>query len=108
MTCCAWPVLKHQSVHFFPMRSSQALRLPFIDVCGCMSPATVQRFILTGLGHVSGSQDLLSNPLIVPVKILRGHERVNHEGVLGVAFHPSQPWLFTAGADASICLFTNP
>lgn len=60
------------------------------------------------LGHVSGSQDLLSNPLIVPVKILRGHERVNHEGVLGVAFHPSQPWLFTAGADASICLFTNP
>ena len=43
------------------------------------------------------AQDLLTNPLIVPVKILRGHEVVNHEGVLAVAFHPSQPWLFTAG-----------
>ena len=52
-------------------------------------------------------QDLLTNPLIVPVKILRGHEVVHHEGVLGVAFHPSQPWLFTAGADASLCMFTN-
>lgn len=53
-------------------------------------------------------QDLLSNPLIVPVKILRGHEVVDFEGVLDCAFHPTQPWIFTAGADASICLFTNP
>ncbi|KAK9914855.1 hypothetical protein WJX75_001346 [Coccomyxa subellipsoidea] len=52
-------------------------------------------------------QDLLTNPLIVPVKILRGHEIVQHEGVLDCAFHPSQPWLFTAGADATLCLFTN-
>lgn len=53
-------------------------------------------------------QDLLTNPLIVPVKILRGHEIVQHEGVLDCAFHPTQPWLFTAGADASIFLFTDP
>ncbi len=52
-------------------------------------------------------QDLLTNPLIVPVKILRGHDIVQHEGVLDCAFHPSQPWLFTAGADSTVCLFTN-
>ena len=57
---------------------------------------------------VAHAQDLLSNPLIVPVKILRGHEVVDFEGVLDCAFHPSQPWVFTAGADASLCLFTNP
>ncbi len=51
--------------------------------------------------------DLLTNPLIVPVKVLRGHERVSSQGVLDLAWHPGQPWLFTAGADATICLFTN-
>lgn len=58
--------------------------------------------------RVSTVQDLLSNPLIVPVKILRGHAVVDCEGVLDCAFHPTQPWIFTAGADATICLFTNP
>lgn len=52
--------------------------------------------------------DLLTNPLIVPVKILRGHKRVDAEGVLDVKFHPKQPWIFTAGADSSICMFVNP
>lgn len=52
-------------------------------------------------------QDLMTNPVIVPVKILRGHAVVDFQGVLDVAFHPSQPWLFTAGADATICLFTD-
>lgn len=52
--------------------------------------------------------DLLTNPLIVPVKILRGHQRVNAAGVLDVKFHPTQPWVFTAGADAMIHLYVNP
>lgn len=52
--------------------------------------------------------DLMTNPLIVPVKILRGHDMVDFKGVLDVAFHPTQPWLFTAGADNIICLFVNP
>jgi len=52
-------------------------------------------------------QDLMTNPLIVPVKILRGHTVMASEGVLDVAFHPTQPWLFTAGADKTINLFTN-
>ena len=50
--------------------------------------------------------DLLQNPLIVPVKVLRGHTVTNDLGVLDVTFHPSQPWLFSCGADATIRLFT--
>lgn len=49
--------------------------------------------------------DLMRNPLIVPLKILRGHDQVDGEAVLDVQFHPAQPWLFTAGADGAIRLF---
>jgi ribosome biogenesis protein ERB1 len=45
---------------------------------------------------------------LIAVKILRGHEMVDYQGVLDVAFHPTQPWIFTAGADATVCLFVNP
>lgn len=45
---------------------------------------------------------------IAAVKILRGHEMVDFQGCLDVAFHPTQPWAFTAGADATINLYVNP
>ncbi|PNW76993.1 hypothetical protein CHLRE_10g417950v5 [Chlamydomonas reinhardtii] len=52
--------------------------------------------------------DLLTNPLIVPVKILRGgHTVTASEGVADCAFHPTQPWIFTAGADSKILLYCN-
>ena len=54
-----------------------------------------------------GLQDLQTNPLIVPVKILRGHQQQNHEGVLCCTFHPSQPWIFTCGADGEVALHGN-
>jgi len=50
--------------------------------------------------------DLMQNPLIVPLKILRGHHVTNDYGVLDCQFHPTQPWIFTAGADSTIRLFT--
>ncbi|XP_041423005.1 ribosome biogenesis protein bop1-A isoform X1 [Xenopus laevis] len=50
--------------------------------------------------------DLLQNPLIVPVKVLRGHAIHRDLGVLDVTFHPTQPWVFSSGADATIRLFT--
>uniref|UniRef100_A0A8D2IVH3 Ribosome biogenesis protein BOP1 n=1 Tax=Varanus komodoensis TaxID=61221 RepID=A0A8D2IVH3_VARKO len=50
--------------------------------------------------------DLLQNPLIVPVKVLKGHAPAHELGVLDVLFHPSQPWLFSAGADGTIRLYT--
>ena len=93
--------------------------------------------------HGTVYADLMSNPLIVPVKVriagsvlekvylsicfivpmlvvepyltpagsvaqvLRGHDITDFSGVLDVAFHPTQPWVFSAGADSTICLFCN-
>ncbi|XP_028673936.2 ribosome biogenesis protein bop1 [Erpetoichthys calabaricus] len=50
--------------------------------------------------------DLLQNPLIVPVKVLKGHEITRDLGVLDVLFHPTQPWVFSSGADSTIRLYT--
>lgn len=63
--------------------------------------ATVQVF------HGMVYSDLLQNPLIVPVKILKGHAPdAQGLGVMDIAFHPRQPWLFSAGADSTVRLFT--
>lgn len=57
--------------------------------------------------HSMVYSDLMKNPLIVPVKILRGHEVTKKLGVLTVAFHPTQPWLFSGGADGRIFLYQD-
>jgi ribosome biogenesis protein ERB1 len=57
--------------------------------------------------HCQVYSDLMKNPMIVPVKILRGHTVTNKMGVLGVTFHPTQPWLFSAGADGRIFLYQD-
>ncbi|KAG5437015.1 hypothetical protein PCANB_001291 [Pneumocystis canis] len=50
--------------------------------------------------------DLMENPLLVPLKILRGHEIKHSLGVLNTQWHPKQPWLFSCGADSTIRLWT--
>ncbi|NWX23145.1 BOP1 protein, partial [Aegotheles bennettii] len=50
--------------------------------------------------------DLLQNPLLVPVKVLKGHVTTLDLGVLDVLFHPTQPWVFSSGADGTIRLYT--
>lgn len=57
--------------------------------------------------HSTVYADLMKNPLVVPVKILRGHTVNKKLGVLSFAFHPSQPWLFSAGADGKIHLYQD-
>jgi ribosome biogenesis protein ERB1 len=57
--------------------------------------------------HSMVYSDLMRNPLIVPVKILRGHKVTNKLGVLTVTFHPTQPWIFTGGADGKIFLYQD-
>ncbi|XP_041665221.1 ribosome biogenesis protein bop1 [Cheilinus undulatus] len=56
--------------------------------------------------HGTVYNDLLQNPLIVPVKVLKGHVITHDLGVLDMTFHPTQPWIFSSGADATIRLFT--
>eukprot|EP00775_Hariotina_reticulata_P009044 gene9044-9215_t len=91
----------------------KALRYHTYAVRGCAFHSTYPLFASSsddGSTHVFHGRvysDLMTNPLIVPVKILRGHKVVNSAGVLDCAFHPTQPWLFTAGADGDALLFSN-
>jgi ribosome biogenesis protein ERB1 len=55
--------------------------------------------------HARVYDDLLKNPLIVPVKILSGHSAVDKVGVLDLCFHPQQPFLVSAGADGKAILY---
>jgi ribosome biogenesis protein ERB1 len=57
--------------------------------------------------HSMVYSDLMRNPLVVPVKVLRGHTVTNKLGVLTLSFHPTQPWVFTAGADGRIFLYQD-
>ncbi|MBZ3870999.1 Ribosome biogenesis protein BOP1 [Sciurus carolinensis] len=50
--------------------------------------------------------DLLQNPLLVPVKVLKGHGLTRDLGVLYVVFHPTQPRVFSSGSDGAVRLFT--
>lgn len=61
--------------------------------------------------HATVYSDLERNPMVVPLKVLKGHGvsggAKSKLGVLACAFHPRQPWLFSAGADGVINLFQD-
>lgn len=44
----------------------------------------------------------MTDPLIVPLKILRGHDVKEGLGVLQVQWASRQPWLLSAGADGKV------
>lgn len=53
------------------------------------------------------SSDFIHNALIVPLKVLRGHSVSGDLGVLDTVFHPTQPWIITAGADGTVRIYIN-
>uniref|UniRef100_A0A7S2XEU6 Uncharacterized protein n=1 Tax=Lotharella oceanica TaxID=641309 RepID=A0A7S2XEU6_9EUKA len=55
--------------------------------------------------HGKVFDDLLTNPMIVPVKIISAHDPVDGLGILDCEYHPNQPWIFSSGADGTIKLF---
>eukprot|EP00299_Pterocystis_sp_00344_P016812 c8433_g1_i1.p1 GENE.c8433_g1_i1~~c8433_g1_i1.p1 ORF type:complete len:732 (+),score=191.79 c8433_g1_i1:41-2197(+) len=55
--------------------------------------------------HGMVTNNLSDNAVIVPLKVLRGHTIENSLGVIDCVFHPSQPWIFSAGADHSVRLY---
>ncbi|KAL6073145.1 Ribosome biogenesis protein 1 [Balamuthia mandrillaris] len=87
---------------------------------GCFHPAAGSRYPLFAscsddgfvyVFHGMVYDDLMQNPLIVPLKRLKAmtqQETAQNEGlgVLDCVFHPKQPWLFCAGADACVQLWT--
>ena len=48
----------------------------------------------------------LGEPVILPVKSLKGHKIEEGLGILDICFHPRYPWLMSAGADKEIILWT--
>ena len=58
------------------------------------------------VSHGRVYNDLSSEPLIVPVKVLKGVKTSKEYGVMSVAFHPQHPWLFGAGVDGTIRLYS--
>ena len=61
------------------------------------------------LFHAQVYSDFSKDPMIVPVKILRGGHVPNDDGlsILSLVFHPVQPWLFSCGADGTVNLWIN-
>ena len=57
--------------------------------------------------HARVYNDLMTNPLIVPLKILRGHDVRDGLGVFGVRWVPRQPWLVSAGADGQVSVWCS-
>ena len=57
--------------------------------------------------HARVYSDLLTDPLIVPLKILRGHDVREGLGVLQVKWVPKQPWLLSTGADSTVAVWCH-
>lgn len=57
--------------------------------------------------HSTVYDDFMTNPLLVPLKKLTGHKIVSSIGVLDLAWHPKEAWLFSAGADGTARLWTT-
>lgn len=57
--------------------------------------------------HGTVYDDLMTNPLLVPLKKLTGHKIINSVGVLDLVWHPKEAWLFSAGADGTARLWTT-
>lgn len=58
------------------------------------------------ISHGMVYNDYLQNALIVPLKRMSHHTVVNDFSVFDVHFHPTQPWVFTSGADGTIRLYS--
>lgn len=49
----------------------------------------------------------MTDPLIVPLKILRGHSIKDDLGVLQVRWCNKYPWLVSAGADGHVAVWCS-
>lgn len=58
------------------------------------------------VSHGMVYDDLTENALIVPLKVLHGHEHCTTLAVTDCQFHSTLPWLFSSGADKTVRLYT--
>ncbi|CEP24363.1 unnamed protein product [Cyberlindnera jadinii] len=57
--------------------------------------------------HATVYDDLMTNPLLVPLKKLTGHKIHSSLGVLDAVWHPKEAWVFSSGADGVAKLWTT-
>ncbi|ONH64662.1 Ribosome biogenesis protein ERB1 [Cyberlindnera fabianii] len=57
--------------------------------------------------HATVYDDLMTNPLLVPLKKLTGHKITNSLGIMDTVWHPKEAWVFSAGADGVARLWTT-
>jgi len=58
--------------------------------------------------HGLVTSDMLSNATIVPLKVLKGHKVASGGlGIMDLTWHPTEPWLVSAGADGTARLWTS-
>ncbi|KAK9447985.1 NUC169 domain-containing protein [Limtongia smithiae] len=69
--------------------------------CSASDDGTIHVF------HGTVYDDLMKNPLLVPLKVLKGHKVVESLGVLKTVWHPREAWVFSAGADGTARLWTS-
>ena len=55
--------------------------------------------------HATVYTDLLTNALIVPLKIIKAHNVTDQLGVLDCCWHTTQPMIVTAGADHAVSMW---
>lgn len=91
----------YQTLRFHDFAVRQVVFHPTYPLC-----ATAADDGHVNILHAGVSPDLMKNALIVPLKILKGHKVVDEVGVLDICFHPTQPWIFSAGADHNLILWS--
>jgi len=67
----------------------------------CSDDGTIQIF------HSRVYNDLLTDPLIVPLKILKAHDVSDGLGVLDIKWCAGMPWLVSAGADGKTAVWMS-
>lgn len=52
--------------------------------------------------------DLMTDPMIVPLKVLKAHapDQKTGLGAMQCVWHPQQPWIYTAGGDCKIRMWS--
>ena len=58
------------------------------------------------VSHGMVYDDLTENALIVPLKMLHGHEHRETQAVTECQFHHTLPWIFSSGGDKTVRLYT--
>lgn len=55
--------------------------------------------------HFKVETEIITDPVILPLKVLKGHVSTNVDGVKAIKFHPKQPWIFSIGHDNKVFLW---